>query len=202
MHDRGGWPTDAPIDRGEHELADWELLADALVGALGHQGVLNVDELRRGIESMLALLGGDDPDREGRAHAGRARQAARGVTYRPGERVRVADRRHEGHHRTPGYLKGKVGNVERLHGRFTNPETLSNVVRTTVWAFAIVVAINQLGIATNLINTLFTGFVGALALACGLAFGLGGRDLASRSLENWYDQAQEGRPRRMRRTEE
>ena len=85
---------------------------------------------------------------------------------------------------------------------FANPETLANVVRTTVWAFAIVVAINQLGIATNLITTLFTGFVSALAIALGLAFGLGGRDLASRTLENWYDQAQEGKPRRKARTDE
>lgn len=85
---------------------------------------------------------------------------------------------------------------------FVNPETLANVVRTTVWAFAIVVAINQLGIATNLINTLFTGFVGALAIACGLAFGLGGRDLASRTLENWYDQAQEVKPRRRAKADE
>jgi Nitrile hydratase beta subunit len=52
VHDRGGWPTAAPIDRREHELADWELLTDALVGALGREGVINVDELRRGIESM------------------------------------------------------------------------------------------------------------------------------------------------------
>jgi hypothetical protein len=52
VHDRGGWPTDAPIDRSEHELADWELLTDALVGVLGRNGALNVDELRRGIESM------------------------------------------------------------------------------------------------------------------------------------------------------
>jgi nitrile hydratase len=52
VHDRGGWPTDAPIDRTEHELADWELLTDALAGALGRAGVLNVDELRRGIEGM------------------------------------------------------------------------------------------------------------------------------------------------------
>ena len=85
---------------------------------------------------------------------------------------------------------------------FVNPETLANVVRTAVWAFAIVVAINQLGIATNLINTLFTGFVGALALAMGLAFGLGGRDLASRTLENWYDQAQEAKPRRRAKPDE
>ena len=52
VHDRGGVQSDAPIDRAEHELADWELLTDALVGALGSAGLMNVDELRRGIESM------------------------------------------------------------------------------------------------------------------------------------------------------
>jgi nitrile hydratase len=52
VHDRGGLPTEAPIDRAEHELAGWEILADALVNALGDAGVMNVDELRRGIESM------------------------------------------------------------------------------------------------------------------------------------------------------
>jgi nitrile hydratase len=52
VHDRGGLPSDAPIDRTEHELADWELLTDALVGALSRRGLMNVDELRRGIETM------------------------------------------------------------------------------------------------------------------------------------------------------
>ena len=52
VHDRGGWSTGQPIDRSEHELADWELLTDALLGALGGRGVIGVDELRRGIESM------------------------------------------------------------------------------------------------------------------------------------------------------
>jgi len=52
VHDRGAWPTDAPIDRTEHELADWEVLTDALVHSLAGEGLLNVDELRRGIESM------------------------------------------------------------------------------------------------------------------------------------------------------
>jgi nitrile hydratase len=45
------------------------------------------------------------------------------MTYRRGERVRVADRHHVGHHRTPGYLKGKRGTVARVHATFTNPET-------------------------------------------------------------------------------
>jgi nitrile hydratase len=52
VHDLGGRPTDAPIDRSEHDLADWEMLMDAVVGALGQADVMNVDELRRGIESM------------------------------------------------------------------------------------------------------------------------------------------------------
>ena len=51
-HDRGGVRTDASIDRSEHELADWEVLTDAVVGALGRLDLMNVDELRRGIEGM------------------------------------------------------------------------------------------------------------------------------------------------------
>jgi hypothetical protein len=104
-----------------------------------------------------------------------------------------------------GIAARALGNIVRgatAEGGFRNPETLSNVARTAVWAFAIVIAVNQLGIATNLINTLFTGLVGALALAAGLAFGLGGRDLAQNTLDNWYDQAQSGKPRRRAKAEE
>ena len=45
------------------------------------------------------------------------------MSYSAGERVRVAARRHEGHHHTPGYVKGKTGTIERVHASFTNPET-------------------------------------------------------------------------------
>ena len=45
------------------------------------------------------------------------------MSYRVGQRVRVAARAHDGHHRTPGYIKGKSGSVERVHASFTNPET-------------------------------------------------------------------------------
>jgi len=45
------------------------------------------------------------------------------VSYRAGQRVRVSPRPHEGHHRTPCYLKGKTGRVDREQGSFTNPET-------------------------------------------------------------------------------
>ena len=45
------------------------------------------------------------------------------MSYAAGARVRVADRSHQGHHRTPGYVKGKTGTVERVHQSFRNPET-------------------------------------------------------------------------------
>lgn len=69
---------------------------------------------------------------------------------------------------------------------FKNPDALANVARIAVWAFAIVIAVNQVGIASTLVNTLFMGFVGAVALAAGLAFGIGGQKLAAELLEKWY----------------
>ena len=45
------------------------------------------------------------------------------MTLTVGDAVVVGDRHHAGHHRTPGYLKGKRGTVARVHGTFTNPET-------------------------------------------------------------------------------
>jgi len=78
---------------------------------------------------------------------------------------------------------------------FNNPDMLANVARIAVWGFAIVIAVNQLGIASTLVNTLFMGFIGALALAIGLAFGLGGRDTAGEMVRDWYDNARQAAPR-------
>src|SRR2546428_9585922 len=69
---------------------------------------------------------------------------------------------------------------------FKNPEALANVARGAVWAFAIVIAVNQVGIASTLVNTLFMGFVGAGALAARLSFRIGGQELAGQLLEKWY----------------
>ena len=68
---------------------------------------------------------------------------------------------------------------------------LAKVASSLVWAFAIVVAVNQIGIATTLVNTLFMAFVGAIALGLGLAFGLGGRETAGQIVSRWYSTAQE-----------
>jgi hypothetical protein len=51
-HDMGGRPTDEPLNTAEHALADWEVLADAIVIALGRKGISRTDQLRRAIEDM------------------------------------------------------------------------------------------------------------------------------------------------------
>lgn len=45
------------------------------------------------------------------------------MSYQVGDQVRISDRSHQGHHRTPTYIKGKTGRVERVHAAFKNPET-------------------------------------------------------------------------------
>ena len=50
-HDMGGLPA-GPVDRSQHEYADWERRVDALAVLLGSQKVLSVDERRRAIESL------------------------------------------------------------------------------------------------------------------------------------------------------
>ncbi len=73
----------------------------------------------------------------------------------------------------------------------SNADFLAKAASVVVWAFAVVVAVNQLGIATALVNTLFMAIVGALALAIGLAFGLGGRETAAKIVSTWYAKGQE-----------
>ena len=70
-----------------------------------------------------------------------------------------------------------------------NPDLMATIARVAVWAFAIVAALNQIGIARDLVNALFIATVGAVALALGLAFGIGGRDTAAEVVRNWYDRS-------------
>jgi hypothetical protein len=75
-----------------------------------------------------------------------------------------------------------------------DPDVLANIARVAVWSFAIVVAVNQIGIAQTLINTLFMAVVGAVALALGLAFGLGGRETAAEIVREWRERARASAP--------
>lgn len=95
-----------------------------------------------------------------------------------------------------GLVRGAAAQAE-----LGDPNTLATVAKVAVWAFAIVVAVNQIGIAQTLVNTLFMAVVGALALALGLAFGLGARDTAGQIVRNWYQRSQ-GMGRKIERATE
>jgi hypothetical protein len=93
-----------------------------------------------------------------------------------------------------GLAARAVSNLVRgaaAEGGLGNPEFLAKLASAMIWAFAVVVAVNQIGIATTLVNTLFMAFVGALALGVGLSFGLGGKDTAAEIVRNWYSRAQQ-----------
>ncbi len=53
-----------------------------------------------------------------------------------------------------------------------------------VLAFFVVAAVGQIGVATGILNMLFTAVVGGLSLALARAFGLGGRNAAGRAIES------------------
>ncbi len=66
------------------------------------------------------------------------------------------------------------------------PQTANIIGQIARWAiivFSVLAALSQLGVARNLIEILFTGFVAMVALAGGLAFGLGGQNAAAEFLK-------------------
>jgi hypothetical protein len=76
-----------------------------------------------------------------------------------------------------------------------NPAVLATIASVAVWAFAVIIAVNQLGIGEALVNILFMATVGALALAAGLAFGLGGKETAGQLVQEWYVKGKEAAPK-------
>lgn len=61
---------------------------------------------------------------------------------------------------------------------------LSTIARYSILFFTVLIVLNQLGIAADLIRILFTGIIAMLAIAGGLAFGLGGKDTAAEILRD------------------
>lgn len=71
--------------------------------------------------------------------------------------------------------------------RGVSKESAKGVAMVGRWAvliFVFLVVLNQLGIASDLIRILFSGIVAMVALAGGLAFGLGGKDAARDIIES------------------
>jgi hypothetical protein len=71
-----------------------------------------------------------------------------------------------------------------------NSSLLSTLTNYAVIGFAVVAALDQLGIATTLVNTLLIGLIGSIALAVGIAFGLGGQGVAEQITKSWYESGQ------------
>lgn len=63
------------------------------------------------------------------------------------------------------------------------PSALRYVAKYAILGLVFFMAISQLGIAPMIVNTAFLLILGAVALAFGLAFGLGGRETAARYLK-------------------
>jgi flagellar biosynthesis protein FliQ len=81
-----------------------------------------------------------------------------------------------------GLVRGSVSEIG-----VGNPNLLASLTQYAVLGFAVIAAIDQLGIATTIVDALFIGLIGAIALAAGLAFGLGGRDVAAKLTQSWYE---------------
>ena len=65
--------------------------------------------------------------------------------------------------------------------------TLAKLAKTAVVLIAVFMALQQIGIAEEIVTATFTLVLGAVALAVGLAFGLGNRELAGEITRRWYE---------------
>ena len=63
-------------------------------------------------------------------------------------------------------------------------QVVGAIVRWSIWVFAVLAILIQLKIAPALLQSLFIGFVALLAIAGGIAFGLGGKEVAAELLQN------------------
>ena len=75
---------------------------------------------------------------------------------------------------------------------------LAKVAKAAVVTIAVFMAVQQLGIAEEIVTAAFTLTLGAIALATGLAFGLGNRHLAGEITRRWYEEGRLKRERRKR----
>lgn len=80
------------------------------------------------------------------------------------------------------FLEGVVRHSLRAGGLNTS-DTLALITKWAVLIFAFLAALSELRVASEFVQTLFTAFVAMLAIAGGLAFGLGGRDHARKVLD-------------------
>ncbi|HET9453509.1 MAG TPA: hypothetical protein VFO66_04410 [Gemmatimonadaceae bacterium] len=88
------------------------------------------------------------------------------------------------------FVGGLIGaSAGALHGG----RALARVGSGGVILLAVFMALQELGIATEIVTTAFAILFGAIALAIALAFGLGSRELAGEIMREWYDRYKQER---------
>ena len=93
-------------------------------------------------------------------------------------------------------LAGAVGGlVDRLMGDTPGGRMAHAVGPTLILAIVVFMVLNQLKIAPAIVTSTYIALIGMLAVAGALAFGLGGRDLASDVLRDAYDSSRDSRLR-------
>jgi len=65
-------------------------------------------------------------------------------------------------------------------------QLIGMIVKWSIWIFAISIILVQLGVGVVLVQTLFTGLVAVIVISAGLAFGLGGKEIATDILKDLY----------------
>ena len=68
-----------------------------------------------------------------------------------------------------------------------NNKTLSLAVKVVVLIFTGAIALNTMQIGGAIVTTAFTMVLGAICVAAAVAFGIGGRELAAKKLNEWND---------------
>ncbi len=68
--------------------------------------------------------------------------------------------------------------------KFTYTHLAGEIVRWSIWVFALFAVLIELGIAQELLLTLFTGIIALIVIAGGIAFGLGGKEVAEDVLKD------------------
>ena len=90
---------------------------------------------------------------------------------------------------------GVGGLASRTLGDGPTANIVHSVGPAVVWLLAVFMILNQLEIASDIVTITYAALVGALAVGLALAFGLGGREAASRMLNDAYDRSTESTDR-------
>lgn len=80
-----------------------------------------------------------------------------------------------------------VALVQRVMGGTTLGKLVSTVVPSLIMSIAVFMILNELMIAREIVNITYTALIGSVALGLALAFGLGGREVAARLLDQAYE---------------